>query len=300
MGAGGASSTASASSGTTTGSGGSGLIPNEGDRSPEAVCARWNADRANMDEGTWSGSIDGCDPGDISGDGRDNALRLFNLYRWLADLPPVETSAERNQQAQACALMMDANNDLSHEPPENWTCYTDLGAQGARTSNISSGPGVMSVDLYMLDTGNESTHGHRRIILANWLGPIGLGSTGRNGASCMQNLGGTGDADKEWVAWPPAGVFPIQAYSPGFSSYSDTGWSIQSESMDVREAHVTVRAGGSELTVNVTPLTGNYGSTTGVRIVPSGWDVEAGQTYSVDVSGVESPFSYELTLVDCD
>ena len=63
-----------------------------------AACARWNADTANVSEGTWSGSVAACEVGDISADGRENALRLFNLVRWLADLPAVQTEEQRNQQ----------------------------------------------------------------------------------------------------------------------------------------------------------------------------------------------------------
>lgn len=283
---------------TTTGAGGTTMIPDDGDRSIEGTCARWNADTADMSEGTWSGNLASCDAGDISADGRENALRLFNLYRWLADLPSVTTEAERNQQAQECALMMDANNSLSHDPPTSWTCYSETGAQGASTSNISSGPGVSSVALYMVDGGNESTFGHRRIILSNWLGPIGLGSTGDGGASCMQNIGGTGDAGKEWVAWPPGGVFPIQAYGNMWSTLADTGWSVQSEDIDLSGSQVTVTAGGEELSVTTTPLTGNYGSTNGIRINLNGWDVQAGETYSVSVSGTS--IAYDVVVVDCD
>jgi len=295
---GGGSSAESTSGSTTVGSGGTTMIPDEGDRSVEGTCARWNADTAEMSEGTWSGSIASCDAGDISAEGRENALRLFNLYRWLADLPSVTTEADRNQKAQECALMMDANNTLSHEPPMSWTCYSDNGAEGARTSNISSGPGVSSVLLYLIDTGNESTMGHRRIILSNWLGPIGLGSTGDGGASCMQNIGGTGDAGKEWMAWPPPGVFPIQAYSNTWSTLTDTGWSIQSEDIDLSSSQVTVTSGGQNLGVTTTPLTGNYGSTNGIRVDLNGWDVEAGQTYSVSVSGTD--IAYDVAIVDCD
>ena len=74
---------------------------------------------------------------------------------------------------------------------------------------------MASVAGYMIDSGNETTFGHRRIILSNRLGPIGLGSTGQGGASCMQNIGGTGNAGKTWVAWPPPGPFPMQAYGSG-------------------------------------------------------------------------------------
>jgi hypothetical protein len=274
------------------------------DRTPEGTCARWNADRADMNEGTWSGSLDSCMAGDISADGRANALRLFNLYRWLADLPEVTTSPERDQMAQECALMQAANwreEGLSHEPPDTWLCYTELGAEGSSTSNISGGPGVSSVDAYMFDGGNESTHGHRRIILSNWLGPIGLGSTGPGGASCMQNIGGDGDAGKEWVAWPPPGPFPMQAYSRNRGSYSDTGWSVQSEDIDVRIATVSVTtAAGTNMPVMAEALTGNYGSTRGLRFVPDGWEPMAGETYTVTLGGISAEISYAVQMVDCE
>lgn len=304
-GAGGSSTTAGAGGGgpasTTTGmagSAGTGSLP-DAERTPQAVCARWNADRSDMSEGTWSGNVASCDPGDISEDGRANALRLYNLYRWLADLPSVETSSDRNELAQACALMMQANGMLSHSPGMDWECYTDAGAEGASSSNISSVSSVRSVDGYMIDNGNATTIGHRRWILSNSLGPIGIGSTG-DGASCMQNLRGTGQAGKEWLAWPPPGVLPYEAYAPNQrSTLGDTGWTLQSDALDLSGAMVTVTAGGTELPVTVTQLEGGYGSREAIRFNPEGWDAEAGQTYSVVVSGVGAEIAYDVQIVDC-
>jgi hypothetical protein len=222
------------------------------------------------------------------------------MYRWFADLPAVVTEASRDTQAQACALMMDANNMLSHEPPTTWTCYSDVGAMGARTSNISSGPGVGSVAGYMLDSGNETTHGHRRIILSNRLGPIGLGSTGMGGASCMQNIGGTGTASKAWVAWPPPGPFPMQAYGSGSRTLSATGWSVQTQrSIALTAASVTITSGGANMPVTMSQLTGSYGESNAIRLVPMGWTPAAGQSYTVTVSGVSIPISYTVDFVDC-
>jgi hypothetical protein len=225
---------------------------------------------------------------------------MYNLVRWLADLPPVETEQERNDMAQACALMMTANGKLSHEPPMSWECYSELGADGARTSNISSGPGVMSVQLYMIDDGNLTTFGHRRIILSNELGPIGLGSAGEDGSSCMQNIGGEGDAGKAWTAWPPPGPFPIQAYGNQWASLDDTGWSIQSEDIDLSGAIVSITAGGEPRPVQVEELTGNYGGARAIRIAPSGWQAEPGTTYAVQVAGTSTPIAYEVQMIDCE
>lgn len=273
-----------------------------GDRStPESVCARWNADRANLSEGTWSGSFESCDPGEVSPDGIANALRQFNLYRWLANLPPVATDPERNSQAQACSLMQGANwrdRGLSHDPPSDWLCYTEEGAQGSSSSNISGGPGVSSVDAYLVDSGNESTMGHRRIVLSNDLGPIGLGSTPQG--SCMQNLRGTGQADNPWTAWPSPGPFPIQALAPGRSTLDDTGWSLQSTDIRLSGAEVQVTTGGMELPVDVSTLTGSYGGNNAIRIQPNGWESQAGQTYAVSVTGIDTPIEYAIELVDCE
>jgi hypothetical protein len=182
----------------------------------------------------------------------------------------------------------------------SWDCWTDTGAQGASTSNISSGSSVSSVDGYMLDPGNPTTIGHRRWILSNSLGPIGIGSTG-DGSSCMQNLGGMGQAGKEWMAWPPPGVLPYGAYSFGnWGSLSDTGWTLQSDELDLSQVGVSVSSGGSPLPVTVTELLGGYGSRDAVRFNPDGWEPEAGQTYSVEVSGAGSEIAYDVHLVDCE
>jgi uncharacterized protein YkwD len=304
---GGASTSGGSGSAGKAGSGGSAGAPTSGtggtasgDRATQAgVCARWKADRANLGEGTWSGNAASCTVGDISADGRANALRQYNLYRWLADLPAVTTDPTRDGQAQACALMQEANGSLSHSPPMSWKCWTQEGADGSASSNISGGPGVMSADLYMVDSGNETTFGHRRWILSNSLGPIGLGSTG-TGSSCMQNLRGTGKANKPWMAWPPPGIFPVQAMAPSRGRSVDaTGWTLQSDSINFSGAMVSVTASGSAATVSVSQLAQNYGARYAIRILPSGWTSKAGETYAVSITGTATPISYEVQMVDC-
>ena len=264
-----------------------------------AVCARWNSDRADLDEGEWSGSVSACDPGDISETGRANALRVLNLYRFLADLPAVATDPQRNARAQACALMMTAEGNLSHSPSTDWACYSADGADAAGSSNISSSPGVASVDSYMIDAGNNTTLGHRRWILSNSLGPVGLGSSG-SGASCMWTLQGSGNAGAEWTAWPSPGVFPIAANSNRWWSMDDTGWSIQSDNINLNNASVTVTANGNDLPVTVTGLASGYGSRYAISIIPDGWGMTADTTYEVSASGIDTPISYSFRAVNCD
>jgi hypothetical protein len=103
--------------------------------------------------------------------------------------------------------MMDANNQLNHDPPNNWTCYSRTGTT-RRNSNISSTPGVLGVDLYMVDYGNETTMGHRRWILSNTLGPVGIGSTSE--MSCLLVIGGQRERRRAVAGLAAARAGPVR------------------------------------------------------------------------------------------
>jgi hypothetical protein len=265
-----------------------------------AVCARWTADRVNLSEGTWSGATATCTVGDMTADARANALRLVNLYRWLAQLPAVVTDPAKDAMDMQCALMMRANNMISHTPPTTWLCYTADGANAAGSSNVSSGQAVSSVDLYMIDPGNPTTLGHRRWVLSNSLGPIGIGGSDR--ASCMWTLSGTGKAGKPWMAWPSPGVIPLAALMPQARGMTvdQTGWSIQSDSINLANAQVTVTSDGASLPVTVTQLDANFGARYAIRFNPMGWTTAAGKTYSVAVTGVTPAINYSVQIVACN
>lgn len=286
---------------TTTGANPTGGQGGGGNQDPVAeVCDRWNADRAFTGEGAWSGNVSSCSAGDVSADGRANALRQLNLYRWLAGLPEVTTDPQRDARAQDCALMMHANGALSHNPPSSWDCYTSDGDQSAGTSNIASGPGVMAVDMYMSDfgAGNAPSMGHRRWILSNSLGPVGLGST--SSASCMTVIGGNGNANATWTAFPSPGVFPIEALTASFESVDATGWTIQSDDIDLDDADVVVTDDGTPVPVTVASLLGGFGSSSAIKLTPDGWQSQPEHTYRVSVTGVSQPFDYEVTMVACE
>lgn len=265
----------------------------------DQVCMRWKNDRADTSEGAFAGNIAMCLPGENSATGKANALKLINLYRFIADLPAVTESAPLSTKAQACSLMMDANNALSHTPPTTWTCYTAGGAEAAGKSNISTTAGVQAIDLYMNDRGNATTMGHRRWLLSNSLGPVGLGSA--PGGSCAWVIGGTGNAGKAWRAWPAPGPFPFAAMSQGgFGMTVDvTGWTVQSDSINLGSATVTVTEGGVDRPVTVTQLGANYGSRYAIRFVANGWTSAAGKNYHVVVGGVTTPIAYDVEMVAC-
>jgi uncharacterized protein YkwD len=289
-------SSSSSTTGDTDDTGDTGGDPND-NTTPAGVCARWKQDRADLSNGPWSGDAAACNAGDTTPQGRANALKMINLHRWLADLPPVTHDPTRDAKAQKCALMMHANNALSHNPPMSWKCYSADGAEGAGKSNIATTSGVVAIDLYMADPGNPTTIGHRRWILANNLGPVGLGSTDKY--SCMWVIGGSGGGDNEWTAWPPPGPFPFQAIKASWESIDSTGWTVQSSAINLAGAQVKVTSDGQDRPMKVTQLLGGYGSTYAISMIPQGWQSQVGKTYEVSISGISQPINYQFTLVDC-
>ena len=265
----------------------------------ETVCQRWNLDRSFIQEGQWTGSVNTCDAGTVSQSGIDNALRQVNLFRWLSGLSEVQVDSGLNQKAQECALMMDAYGGLSHYPSTEFPCHTEDGATAASKSNLSPYEGVYSVELYMSDPGNETTLGHRRWILSNKLGPIGLGST--DDYSCMWVIGGSGTDANAWTSWPPSGIVPIDLTELGWAHLDTTGWSLQSDSINMSGATAVItRDDGVDQPVKVFELGANYGSRWAINMVPDGWNSQSGHRYDVVITVASTTIEYSVDFVDCD
>ena len=78
-----------------------------------------------------------------------------------------------------------------------------------------------------------------------------------------------------------------------------TGWSIQSDSINLGGAQVSVMKAGSALPVTVMQLPGGYGSRYALSFTPQGWTSEAGATYEVSITGIATPITYSVEMVDC-
>ncbi len=99
----------------------------------------------------WTGSGPAsCDPGTTSTLAKDNTLARINYFRKLCGLADNITfdQASYEVDCQSAALIMDAENQLSHFPPNTWACYSAEGFTGAGGSNIARG--VHSADAISL------------------------------------------------------------------------------------------------------------------------------------------------------
>ena len=235
----------------------------------------------------------------MSDEWQEDALLNVNLYRWFADLPPLTLNPSLYAGQQKCALIMDANNSLSHNPSFAWSCYSSLGADHAGSSNIATLPAVVAGDLYMIDPGNETTMGHRRWILSNWLEQTAFGSTSDYSCMATRSAGGGGGANKPWVSWPPAGFYPMDWADMGWTNMDKTGWTIQSDSINLNSAQVTVTENGATRAMTVSTLKSGYGSKYAIKMLQSGWKLKANTTYQVLVTGISPQIQYEVHTVDC-
>jgi hypothetical protein len=208
----------------------------------------------------WTGSVAGCNAGTTSQAAYDATFRTINWLREMAGVNQVTENASMRAQLQQTALMMKANGQLSHNPPPEWTCWTQSGRDGS-AANLSRGAGFGSghfdegfganaVMSQMRDGGpGNFMVGHRRFNLDPRVTEFGVGFTDDTAA-----IWPGGDIGEEtpmrqptplWVPWPSAGFFPAQAEPEG-------RWSLSAH----READF------SAATVTVTPQGGSAFSIT--------------------------------------
>ncbi len=257
----------------------------------------------------WTGSQATCDPGEVAPAFQEAVALRLNYFRAMAGVPAVvQLRDEYSRKAQSAALMMSANNRLSHSPSPDWLCYTPDGAQAAGSSNLYLGVyGPAAITGYIYDPGDGNyALGHRRWILypqTQWMGSGDIPPTSSyRPANALwvfdeHMWAPRPETREEFVAWPPPGYVPYQVVFPR--------WSLAYAEADFSQAAVTMRSGGHGIPVTVRPVVDGYGENTLV------WEPElsfgnppAGDTaYEVAVSQVKidggwRSFSYRVIIFD--
>ncbi|GAB3993949.1 hypothetical protein GCM10028807_30480 [Spirosoma daeguense] len=260
----------------------------------------------------WTGSLATCLPGSISQLAQDRTIQRINYYRRMVGLPDNMTfDPSRNTETQAAALIMGANNNLSHYPPSNWLCYTPQGYTGAANSNIALGShSSQSVKQFIDDDGSNNTDvGHRRWILYSRAASFGHGSAraanplyGFSDILWVFNTFVTPAYVPQYVAFPPAGYVPRTLIPPR--------WSFSIPAADFSSASVTVQdQSGTSLALTTHPATSGAGDNTLVWDLDNpdvnlAWNGSADKWFRVTVSDVvrngvtQSPYSYTVVAID--
>lgn len=244
-------------------------------------------------EPVWTGSLSTCDPGEPDETFSLAAVDRINHVRALADLPPIRPLA--SDDALACAVLMNANGQIAHEPPPDWSCFTQDAGETAARSLLANYGGIEVVGGLLVDPGNDSTLGHRRWLLSRWLTEAGVGTTGD--FACV-DLGYTIVDTDGWTAWPPPGDTPTALLAFYTFDVDTVGWSIQSETIDFGDAVVHLSIDGDEEELPTTVLTPGIGSRYGLGFRPTR-PVLPGQRWTVRITGIGDEIVYSGRKVDC-
>ncbi|MBK8506398.1 MAG: CAP domain-containing protein [Saprospiraceae bacterium] len=159
----------------------------------------------------WNGDPSACKAGEISIESRLKTLDRINYYRRLAGLPSsINFDNSLTAMCQQAALMMHSNNELSHEPPTTWSCFSTDGMTAAGTSNLALvAHSSDAIALYMIDPGsNNGAVGHRRWILYSRAKDFGMGSTNRANALYVIHNRIPPPENMSFIAYPSKGFFP--------------------------------------------------------------------------------------------
>jgi hypothetical protein len=271
----------------------------------------------------WTGSINGCVPGDTDASFKAAVLQRINWFRGMAGVPAgVTLDPALGVKDAGAALMMSANRSLNHFPPATWTCYTAAGAEAAAKSNICIWTGTIDdpgcVELYMRDHGaSNAVVGHRRWLLYPQTVTMGTGDVRQsflNGIThptanatwvVPPSLGSPRPATRDdFVAWPPKGYVPYQVVVPR--------WSFSYPGASFTSATVTMTRAGSPIpAVKLTPENG-YGENTLVWVVnnldpdnfqanwakPTGDETVRVTLSNVIVGGTPRTFTYDVIIFD--
>jgi hypothetical protein len=247
----------------------------------------------------WTGSNKGCHAGRISPKARHGTLQSLNFARALAQLGPVAFQAKLSAQDQQAALIMSANDSLSHYPPKSWKCWSKAGSNAAGHSDLALGFPSLNVgqtmDGYLSDPGASNVFaGHRRWLLYPPATTFGDGATSTTNALWVVGPTSVAQPEPAWVPWPTAGWFP-NPLEPGGR------WSLSASDTSTDFHHARVRmvsAAGKVVHVHRYPVEDGYGDPT---VVWHAENVRADGHYRVTVSNIrdgshKGAFSYSYRV----
>lgn len=230
----------------------------------------------------WNGDLAQCRAGEPSAESQAAVLSAVNYMRALADLPAVSLSPQLSAKSQEAALIMAANDIITHDLPRSARCWSQAGYDGAKNGNLALGwgyaPGALAgttgaraVVSYMEDAGaGNQIVGHRRWLMFQRLDRIGNGDTDTSN-SIYTLTTPRRQGSSTWVPWPTAGYFPRELEPSG-------RWSLTYPKADFRRARVTVTTPQGKVRVKIAPIRNGYGDNTIV------WDMDLPPAYADDPS----------------
>ena len=251
----------------------------------------------------WTGNISNCDEGTVPQEVHDKVIQRINYFRRLVGLnDDCSMNEDKHSMYQKTALLMVANGDLDHTPPESWDCWSQEAYDGARTSNLSLSWGydyhsVYAVTGQIEDAGNNNIRvGHRRWILYSRAYKFAHGSTNNSMSLGVISMERKDNIVPEFIAYPPADFMP--------QTLVFDRWSFAIPSADFSNAIVQMQdAEGNQVGLTVVSNDAlNIGDNT-IVWEPQNIDTQNLQDleYTVTITGIsnapETSYTYTVTII---
>lgn len=260
----------------------------------------YQASASQTSDVSWVGSEPDCNPGSIPQSTKDKIFQRIAYFRQAVGLNnTLGENSTKSSRAQHAALMMHANNQLEHYPPDSWKCFTQDGKDGAGSSLLTMTTNAEAITSYMRDQGaNNGPVGHRRWLLWPRLQEIGIGNTDRANAVWVLGNPGSPPADApEFVAWPPQGYIPDLMVYPR--------WSFSVTDADFTAAKVIMTSSsGKNISLSIEPLSNAFGDRTIVWVPENiSTSVSEDTAYNVRIenvilNGESRDYDYQVILFD--
>jgi len=252
--------------------------------------------RAVPPMGWEDGDTSECRAGRTSSAFRQATIDRVNYFRAMAGVKAaVVEDGGFSVKAQITAVMMSAQDELSHDPSSDYACYTTVAKEGAGHSNLYLGrTGPRAVNGYIEDPGDGNTDvGHRTTILHPPTRRMGIGDVAASDNYREANTLWVFDdhvfdetnpdhrppmrEPRRFVAWPPRGFVPQDIVYPR--------WSVTVADVDFSEAEVSMfrhtKDGPEPVPLTVVDRVGKPGHVPLPTIV---WEPEISPASSVDIA----------------
>ena len=234
----------------------------------------------------WTGNSANCNEGTISKLALDRSLVRLNYFRKICGLPyNMVWNESWFSGCQKAALMMYANNSLSHFPPNTWKCFSQDGYTAAGISNIALGsPSYHSsstITGWVEDEGASNyTVGHRRWILFSRGKEYGLGCT--TGSSVLHCIEHTSD--------------PLPANSPAYIAYPPTfiPQSLVFDRWSLAVTNLNSFFSGVDLSAATIKMTDSQGGDVSLKIVSKTDNGYADQTIVWEPVGINTTATTDI------
>jgi hypothetical protein len=202
----------------------------------------------------WTGNEKHCNPGTLPIQTRVKILRRINYSRRLSGvLDQTLEDSTWSYYAQKTALLLGANNTITHDPSPNMKCYKKAAAMGAAASNLST---IADASIRLLITDQiqdggsvNNACGHRRWLLKADMPIVGIGAAQHAYAICIMDPS-TKISRSSKIAVPDHYAYPSATWMPYQLVYPKWSFMIPGE-VDFSKADVTVTCKGKPIPCSI-------------------------------------------------